>query len=91
MYLSTTKEVLKYLQGIYRGTKSTKSVNKFYNFSKSSITDLGQLIRLSDIDLEEKLDNLDSLHADDFAEWIISLVDTYSEDVAVEVIDRISE
>lgn len=89
MILNSAKEVLKYLNQIYKSSRSSKSVNRFYGFNKSSISNLNQLIQLPEFELDEKLDNLDSLYGDDFAEWILTLVDSYTEDVAVEIIDKI--
>lgn len=91
MLLRNLKEVMNYLYKIYSSAKSQKSINKFYNFSSSSLNNQNftNAMRMSSDKLDEYLENLDYEDNDEFAEWILSLSESFTDDISTEIIYKI--
>lgn len=90
MLLRNLKEVMNYLYDIYLSAKSQKSIDKFYNFSSSlNNQNFTNAMRMSSDKLDEHFEKLYYEDNDEFAEWILSLSDSFTDDISTDIIYKI--
>lgn len=90
MLLINLKEVMNYLYDIYLSAKSQKSIDKFYNFSSSlNNQNFTNAMRMSSDKLDEHFEKLYYEDNDEFAEWILSLSDSFTDDISTDIIYKI--